>query len=66
MYEHTCNRQLREAAQQTSRGVSSEAPPTTPVKETAMGRSGHPSPAAKGRGKGQSGKVIENIGLHVT
>ena len=53
---YTYNRQLREATQQTSGGVPSETPPTTQPQET-MGKSGHPSPAAKGRGKGQSGRV---------
>ena len=52
------NRQLREAAEQTSGGIpSSEAPPTTQAQETSVGKIGHPSPAAKGRGKAQSGKV---------
>ena len=58
------DRQLREAAEQTSGGIpSSEAPPITQAQETSAGRSGHPSPAAKGKGKAQSGKVstVKNV-----
>ena len=53
MYSY--NRQLREAAQQTSGGIPSETLPTTQPQET-VGKTGHPSPA-KRRGKVQSGKV---------
>ena len=56
---YTYNRQLRETTQQMSEGVPSETLPTTQPQET-VGKSGHPSPAAKGRGKGQSGKVSYN------